>query len=102
MLKQPGVVHDDPAPKPKAVGTCEDASATANRLAPDAAAVRRVDDINEERKAKVQGLHLVFSFMRHISASNPDYFFSLGSESRKRFLQSYPHVDLRVISFKEL
>ena len=52
LLKPPGVVHDDPAPKPEVVGVDEDAAAIANRFARNDAAVRRVTEMNEERRAK--------------------------------------------------
>ena len=52
LLKPPGVVHDDPVPKAEAVGVDEDASAIANRIARNDAAVRRVAEMNEERRAK--------------------------------------------------
>ena len=51
-LKRPGVVHDDPVPKPEPVGVDEDAVAIANRLARNEAAVRRVTEMNEERRVK--------------------------------------------------
>ena len=52
LLKPPGIVHDNPAPKPEAAGTTQGASTTANRIARDEAAVRRVEDLNEERRDK--------------------------------------------------
>ena len=52
LLKTPGVVHDDPIPKPEAVGIDEDAVAIANRIARNDAAARRVAEMNEERRAK--------------------------------------------------
>ena len=52
LLNPPGIIQDDRAPKPEAVGTTEDAASTANRIARDEAAVRRVEEINEERGAK--------------------------------------------------
>ena len=52
LLKPPGVVHDDPAPKPEAVGIDEDAAAIANRIARNDAAARRVAEMNEKRRAK--------------------------------------------------
>ena len=52
LLKPPGVVHDDAVPKPEAVGVDEDAAAIANRIARNDAAVRRVAEMNEERRAK--------------------------------------------------
>ena len=46
------MVHDDPVPKPEAVGLEEDAAAIANRIARNEAAVRRVAEMNEERRAR--------------------------------------------------
>ena len=52
LLKPPGVVHDDHVPKPEAVGLEEDAGAIANRIGRNEAAVRRVAEMNEERRAR--------------------------------------------------
>ena len=51
-MKLLGIIHDDPVPKPEAVGVDEDAAAIANRIARNEAAVRRVAEMNEERRAK--------------------------------------------------
>ena len=40
LLKPPGVVHDDPVPKPEAGGIDEDAAAIANRINRNDAAAR--------------------------------------------------------------
>ena len=46
------MVQDDPVPKPEAVGVDEDAASIANCIARNEAAVRRVVEMNEERRAK--------------------------------------------------
>ena len=102
LLKPPGVVRNDPVPKPEAVGMDEDAAAIANRIARNEAAVRRVAEMNEERRIKgprvAPGVHY-YEVEQRIKSR---LFFSLGSEGRKRFLQSYPDADLSAISFQEL
>ena len=95
------MVHDDRDRKPEAVGTSEDATATVNHLARDAAAVRRVDEINEERRSKGPRIAPDFFFQEAQQRIKYRLFFSLGSEGRKTFLQTYPHADLSDISFKE-
>ena len=86
LLKLPCVVHDDPIPKPEAVGIDEEAVAIANRIARNDAAARRVAEMNEERRAKgprvAQGVYF-YEVEQRIKSR---LFFSLGSEGRKRFL----------------
>ena len=101
LLKPSGVVHDDPAPKLEAVGPKEDATATVNRLPRDAAAVRRVEDTTEERSAKGPKIALGVYFHEADQRIKSRLFF-LELKGRKRFLQSYPHVDLSTFPFKKL
>ena len=102
LLKPPGVVHNDPVPKPEAVGMDEDAAAIASRIARNDAAVQRVAEMNEERKCakgpRVAPGVFYYEVEQRIKSC---LFFSLGSEGRKMFLQSYPHADLSAISFQE-
>ena len=100
LLKPPGIVHDDPAPKPEAVGIDEDAAAIVNRIARNDAAAPRVEEMNEERRAKGPIVAPGVSFYEVEQRVKSRLFFSLGSEGRKRFLQSYPHADLSKISFE--
>ena len=101
LLKPPGVVHDDPVPKPEAVEADEDAVAIANRIARKDAAARRVAEMNEERRAKGPRVAPGVYFYEVEQRIKSRLFFSLGSEGRKRFLQSYPHADVSAISFQE-
>ena len=91
LLKPPGIVHDDPVPKTEAVGPDEDAAAIANRIARNEAAARRVAEMNEERRAKGPRVAPGVFFYEVEQRIKSRLFFSLGSEGRKRFLQSYPH-----------
>ena len=101
LLKVPGIVHDDPVPKPEAVGVDEDAAAIANRIARNEAAVRRITEMNEESRAKGPRVSPGVFYYEVEQRIKSRLFFSLGSEGRKRFLQSYPHADLSAISFRE-
>ena len=101
LLKTPGVVHDDRIPKPEAVGIDEDAVAIANHIARNYAAARRVAEMNEERRAKGPRVAPGVYFYEVEQRIKFRLFFSLGSEARKTFLQSYPHADLSAISFQE-
>ena len=100
-MKPPGIVHDDFVPKPEAVGVDEDAAAIANRIARNEAAVRRVAEMNEERRAKGPRVAPGVFYYEVEQRIKSRLFFSLSSEGRKRFLQSYPHADLSAISFRE-
>ena len=95
------MVHDDPVAKPEAVGVDEDAAASTNRIARNEAAVHRVAETNEERRAKVPRVAPGVYYYEVEQRIKSRLFFSLGSEGRKRFLQSYPHANLSAISFQE-
>ena len=99
LLKPPGIVHDDPVPKPEAVGPDEDAAAIANRIARNKTAARRKAEMNEERRAKGPRVAPDVFFYEVEQRIKSRLFFSLGSEGRKGFLQSYSHADLSLISF---
>ena len=57
--------------------------------------------MNEERRAKGPRVAPDVFFYDVEQRIKSRIFFSLGSECRKRFLQSYPHADLSAISFQE-
>ena len=95
------MVLDDPVPKPEAVGVDEDAVAIANRIARNETAVRKVTEMNEERRAKGPRVAPGVFYYEVEQRIKSRLFFSLGSEGRKRLLQSYPHADLKAISFRE-
>ena len=87
--------------KPEAVGVDEDAAAIANRIARNDAAVRRVAEMNEERRANGPRVAPGVFYYEVEQRIKSRLFFLLGSEGRKRFLQSYPHADLCAISLKK-
>ena len=101
LLKPPGIVHDDPGPKLEAVGIDEDAAAIANRIARNDAAARRVAEMNEKRRAKSPGVAPGVYFYEVVQRVKSRLFFSLSSEGKKHFLQSYQHADLSAIPFQE-
>ena len=74
LLKPPGVVHNDPAPKPEVVGADEDAAAIASRIARNDAAVRKVTEMKEERGRKVPELHQECIISRLNNVLNLVYF----------------------------
>ena len=76
------------------MGPDEDAAAIANRIARNEAAARRKSEMNEERRAKGRRVAPGVFFYEVEQRIKPRLFFSLGSEGRKSFLQSYPHADL--------
>ena len=57
--------------------------------------------MNEERRAKGPRVAPGVFYYEVEQRIKSRLFFSLGSEGRKRFLQSYPHADLSAISFQE-
>ena len=101
LLKPPGVVHDDPVPKPEAVGIDEGAVAIANCIVRNDATARRAAEMYEERRVKCPRVAPGVYFYEVEQRIKSRLIFSLGSEGRKRFLQSYPHADLSAISFQE-
>ena len=88
LLKPPGAVHDDPVLKPEAVRVDEDTAAITNRFARNEAAVRRVAEMNEERRAKSPRVAPGVYYYEVEQRIKYRLFFSLGSEGMKKFLQS--------------
>ena len=82
------------------MGPDEDAAATANGIARNEAAARRVAEMMEERRAKGPRVAPGVFFYELEQRIKSRLFFSLGSEGRKNFLQSFPHVDFSAISFQ--
>ena len=84
---------------PEAPGIDENAADVANRNLRIAAANRRIDEYNEERRRK--GPRISHNWYYHMAEARLKFrlFFSLGNEGKKRFLDSYPHQDLNACSF---
>ena len=93
-----GAAHEDLAPKQEVAGRSENAIAEANRITRDSAAFRKVEDINKERRAEGPRIAAGVYFYKADRRVKSRYFFSLGTECRKRFLQRYPQADVSAIS----
>ena len=99
MLVAPAELVDEPYPKPEAPGIDENAADIANRTLRVAAANRKIDEYHQERRRK--GHHIGHNWWYHEAEERlkSRLFFALGNEGKKRFLDSYPHLDLNMCSF---
>ena len=99
ILVEPGAVHDDPPPRPETRPDPERQPEADNRLRRDAAARRRVDEANVERRKKGRRIGMNWFFHEAEARSKSRLFFALGNEGRKKLVQAFPHADLNLFSF---
>ena len=101
LLSEPAEVFDDQPPRPERKVESENQTEEGNHIARDEAETRKTNEINEERRKKgpKDGPNVFFHEADQRIKSR--LFFSLGSEGKKRFLQSQTHIDIATISFRD-
>ena len=94
LLVESAEVIDDPPPKPEAVGPAEDAGDANSRVLRDQAAVRRITELNVERRRK--GPRISQNRFCHEAEARlkSRLFFALGNEGKIRFAD---YLDVRVL-----
>ena len=98
LLSDTAPVHDDPPPKPETIPNCESTTQADNRIARNEAAVRKTNEANEERRKK--GLKISRNVCYHEADARikSSFFFALGNEGKKRFLQQLAHTNLNSVN----
>ena len=99
VLVAPAELVDEPYPKPEAPGTDESAADVTNRNLRVAAANRRIDEYNQERRRKGPRIGNSWCYHEAEARLKSRLFFAPGNEGKKRFLDSYPHLDPNTSSF---
>ena len=99
MIVAPAKLMDKPYPKLEAPGPSKSEADAANRNLRIAAANRRIDEYNEERRRKGPRIGHIWCYHETDARLKFRLFFSLGNEGKKRFLGSYHHLDLNKSSF---
>ena len=100
VLVAPTELVDEPHyPKPEAPGIDENAGDVANRTLRIAAANRRIDEYNQERRRKGPRIGHNLCYHEAEARLKSRLFFALGNEGKKRFLYSSTRVDLNKSSF---
>ena len=102
LLAGPAEVYDDPPPRPEKIPASENETERNNRFARDQAEIRKVNEINIERRKKGHKLGQIIFYHEADQRVKSCLFFALGTEGKKRFLPSCPHTILSGINFKEL
>ena len=102
LLADPAEVFDDPPPRPKKFPEARNETERNNRVTRDQAEIRKVNEINIERTKKVPKLGQNIFYHKTDQQFKSRLFFALGTERKKRFLQSYPHTIFSDINFKEV
>ena len=101
-MVEPGDVHDDPPPRPESRPETETQQESDDRLRRDAAARRRVEEANGERRKKGPRIGMNWFVHEAEARSRSRLFFILGNEGRKKLVQAFPHADLnRLPLFRE-
>ena len=99
LLVAPAELVDEPYPKPEAPSADENAADAANRNLRIAAANRRIDEYNQERRRKGPRIGNNWCYHEAEARLKSRLFFALRNEGKKRFLDSYPHLELNTSSF---
>ena len=92
---------DDPPPKSEAVVTGENAAEANARVLRDQAAIRRVNELNVERRRKGPRISQNWLYYEAEARLKSRFFFSLGNEGKRRFADSFPHTDISATSFRD-
>ena len=95
---EPGDVHDDPLLN-RSLGRTQQESD--DRLRRDAAARRRAEEANAERRKKSPRIGMNWFFHEAEARARSSLFFAIGNEGRKKLVQAFPHADLNRLSFGE-
>ena len=99
LLVAPAELVDEPYPKPEAPSAEENAAYVANRNLRIAAANRRIDEYNQERRRKGPRIGHNWCYHEAEAGLKSRLFFALENEGKKRFLDSYSHLDHNTSSF---
>ena len=92
-------IIDEPPPKTETITNGGDAADANARILRDQAAVRRVNELNLERRKKGPRISQNWFYHEAEARSKSRLFFSLGNECKRRFADSFPHTDINVSSF---
>ena len=101
LLVEPTEVIDEPPPRPESVAEGEDAGAADARSRRDQAAIRRIAELNVERRRKGPRISQNWFYHEAEARMKSRLFFALGNEGRRRFADSFPHTDISNIPFRE-
>ena len=101
LLVEPTEVIDKPPSRPESVAEDEDAGAANARRQRDQAAIRRITELNVERRRKGPRINQNWFYHEAEARMKSRLFFALGNEGRRRFADSFPHTDIGNIPFRE-
>ena len=99
VLVAPAELVDESYAKPEAPGTDENSADIANRNLRVAAINRSIDEYNQERRRKGPRNGHNWCYREAEARLKTRLFFALGNDGKKRFYDSYPHLDLNTCSF---
>ena len=101
ILVEPAEVLDEPPPRHETVADGEDAGTAEARRQRDQAVIRRINEVNVERKRKGPRISQNCFYHESEARLKSRLFFALGNEGKRRFADSYPHTDISPIPFRE-
>ena len=91
LLVEPAEVIDDPPPRAEAVGPAEDTGEANARVLQDQAAVRRINELNIERRRKGPRISQNWFYHEAEAQVKSRLFFALRNEGKRRFADCYAH-----------
>ena len=100
LITEPTEVIDEPPPRPESIADDEDAGAADARRQRDQAAIRRINELNLERRRKGPRISQNWFYHEAEARMKSRLFFALGNEGRRRFADSFPHTDTVLFFFE--
>ena len=101
LLVEPTEVIDEPPSRPELIAEGEDAGAANARRQKEQAAIRRITELNVERRRKGPRISQNWFYHEAEARMKSRLFFALGNEGMRRFADSFPHTDISNIPFRE-
>ena len=98
---EPAEVIDEPPPRAEAVSATKDAGEANARILRDQAEVRRINELNIERRRKGPRIGQNWFYHEAEARLKSRLFFALGNKGERRYADSYPHTDIIVSPFRE-
>ena len=101
LLTEPTEVVDKPPPRPESIADGEDTGAAEARRQRDQAAIRRINELNIERRRKGPRISQNWFYHEAEARMKSRLFFALGNEGRRGFADSFLHTGISNIPFRE-
>ena len=101
LLIETAEVLDELSPETEIVADGEDARAVEARRQREQAAIRRINELNIERRKKGPRISQNWLYHEAEARLKSRLFSALGNKGKRRFADSFPHTDISAIPYRE-